>query len=332
MKSLVTGASGFLGRALVAALRTRGDEVRTFARRDLPPLDAGVEHHRGDVQDAAAVQAAVAGCDRVFHVAADVGSSGPRSRFHATNVVGTRHVLAACHAAGVPDLVFTSTPSVVFGRADLEGVDESIPYPDRHLAHYPATKAEAERLVRAAHGSTLRTVSVRPHIVWGPGDTSLLPRLLARAHRLRRIGDPAKRTDTTFIDDAIAAHLAAADALRARPEVVGGRAYFISSGEPIPIWTFVDHILEAAGHPPVRGHVPRPLALAAGWLAETVHHLRRAPGEPVLSRWTVHALSSSHWFDISAARRDLGYAPRVPLEAGLRRLRAWCDAQRPSAV
>lgn len=332
MKSLVTGATGFVGKALVAALRERGDAVRTFARRELPSRDPGIEHHRGDIQDAAAVRAAVAGCDRVFHVAADVGSSGPHARFHATNVLGTQHVLAACRAEGVAELVYTSTPSVVFGRADLEGVDESVPYPRRHLASYPATKAEAERLVSAAHGPELRTVSVRPHIVWGPGDTSLLPRLLARAHRLRRIGDPTKCTDVTFIDDAVAAHLAAADALRSRPEVVGGRAYFVSSGEPIPIWTFVDRVLEAAGYPPVRGHVPRTLALAAGWLAETLHRLRGAPGEPVLSRWTVHALSSSHWFDISAARRDLGYAPQVSIEDGLQRLRAWCDAQRSSSA
>lgn len=324
MKSLVTGGGGFVGRALVHALLARGDEVRTFARRDLPHLVAmGVEHHRGDLRDPGAVRRAVDGCNRVFHVAAHVASTGPYAVFHGINVEGTTHVLEACRARGVTQLIYTSTPSVVFGRYDLEGVDESTPYPARHLASYPATKAEAERRVRAANDGALHTICLRPHIVWGPGDTSLLPRLLERAHRLRRIGARDKKTDITFIDDAISAHLAAARALAEAPERVGGRAYFISGGEPVEIWTFIDRILQAAGRPRVRGQIPRSLALAAGWVAETVHRIRRAPGEPALSRWTVHALSTSHWFDISAACRDLGYAPQVGLDEGLERLRDW---------
>lgn len=325
MKALVTGGGGFLGRALCSALHRRGDTVTTFARGDYPALAAlGVRQHRGDLADPAAIADAVAGHDVVFHVAARVGAAGSWDAFHRANVVGTRNVVAACREHAVPRLVFTSTPSVVFGHGDLEGVDESAPYAERFDAHYPRSKAEAERLVLAASDDTLRTIALRPHIVWGPGDTSLLPRLLERAPRLRRIAGPPKKTDQTFIDDAVAAHLRAADAL-ASPDAarVAGRAYFVSSGEPVEVWSFIDRLLAAAGRPPIRRTVSPGLALAAGWLFETVHGLTGSPGEPRLSRWIVRELSTSHWFDITAARRDLGYAPSVSVDEGLRRLQTW---------
>lgn len=320
MKALVTGGTGFLGGALVTALRERGDDVTSFARREDP--DLGVPQHRGDVCDRDALDRAVAGCDVVFHVAAKVGAAGPWEDFHAANVIGTRNVIEACRAHAVPRLVYTSTPSVVFDHRDLEGVDESTPYAERFDAHYPRSKAEAERLVLAAHGDDLRTIALRPHIVWGPGDTSLLPRLIERAPKLRRIAGPPKKTDQTFIDDAVAAHLRADEALRSDARV-GGRAYFVSSGEPIEIWTFIDRMLAAAGHPPIRRTVSPGLALAAGFVFETVHALAGGRGEPRLSRWIVRELTTSHWFDISAARRELGYAPKVSIDEGLRRLQAW---------
>jgi nucleoside-diphosphate-sugar epimerase len=323
MRALVTGGGGFLGRALVKALRDRGDDVATFARGDYPDLAAlGAEPHRGDLVDAAAIARAVEGCDVVFHVAAKVGAAGSWDAFHTANVVGTRNVIAACREHGVSRLVYTSTPSVVFGHHDLEGVDESAPYAEHFDAHYPRSKAEAEREVLAASDDTLRTIALRPHIVWGPGDTSLLPRLIERAPKLRRIGGPPKKTDQTFIDDAVAAHLRAADVL-ATDRSVAGRAYFVTSGEPIEIWSFIDRMLAAAGHPPIRKTVRPGLALAAGFVFETVHALTGSRGEPRLSRWIVRELTTSHWFDITAARRDLGYAPRVTIDEGLRRLEAW---------
>jgi nucleoside-diphosphate-sugar epimerase len=268
------------------------------------------------------VRRAVEGADAVFHVAAKVGLEGTRAEFWAANVTGTEILLDACQALGVSRLVFTSTPSVVIGHEDIEGGDESLPYPERFAAFYPETKAEAERRVRAASGETLQTVSLRPHLVYGPGDTSLHPRILARAKRLRRIGQGGKRTDVTFIDDAVQAHLLAEAALRARPEVVGGQAYFVTGGEPIEIWTLVDRLLEAGGKPRLRKTISKRAALAAARVAETVHRWTGARGEPVLSTWVVHELTSSHWFDISAARRDLGYIPRVGLDEGLARVEA----------
>jgi len=321
---LVTGGGGFVGRHLVTALLERGDAVRVFGRSEYPELAAaGAETVQGDITDAEAVRRACEGVEAVFHVAAKVGAAGAYESFHRTNVAGTRHVLDACQDAGVGRMVYTSSPSVVFGHGDLEGVDESTPYPQEYEAFYPQTKAEAERAVLQAATDTLRTVSLRPHIVWGPGDTSLLPRLLERAPRLRRLRGPAKKMDVTFIDDVVQAHLLAEQALRERPEAASGNAYFISSGEPVEIWTFVDAVLGAAGRPPVTKSAPVGAAMFAGWLLETVHRLRGAEGEPRLSRWIVRELSTSHWFDIGAARRDLGYAPRVGLQAGLERLSAW---------
>lgn len=329
MKALVTGGGGFLGRGIVFALLGEGHTVRTLTRGEYPELaGAGVETLQGDIGDAKVVSEAARGCDVVFHVAAMVGAAGAYDDFHRTNVVGTQNVIDACRVRGVGRLIYTSTPSVVFSHEDLEGVDESHPYPESYDAFYPQTKAEAERAVMAASDDALRTVCLRPHIIWGPDDTSLLPRLRERADKLKRIvtSGPPKKMDVTFIDDAVSAHLLAANALKARPNDVGGNAYFISSGEPVEIWAFIDAVLQATGAAPIRGSAPRGLALAAGWVFETAHKLAGASGEPRMSRWIVRELTTSHWFDISAARRDLGYEPQVDLAQGLGKLARWWDA------
>ena len=331
MKALVTGAGGFVGGAVAQGLRARGDEVRGFSRGLHAELSAlGVEQRRGDVADGGAVEDAVRGVDVVFHAAAKVAAAGRYPDFHATNVRGTENVITACRKCGVTVLVCTSTPSVSFGRSDLEGVDESIGYSDHYDALYSRTKAEAERLLLAAASDELRTVALRPHLVWGPRDTSLLPRLVQRGRSgaLRRIDGPAKRTDVTYIDDAVQAHLLAAERLLAGGEAaarVSGKAYFLNSGEPVEIWEFIDRLLAAAGAPPVEKRVSRRAALAAGWVSETVHALTGAKGDPRTSRWIVRELTTARWFDISAARRDLGYEPQVSLDEGMRRLAAWIE-------
>ena len=191
MKALVTGGGGFLGAAIVRGLLARGTAVRSFSRQSYPALDAlGVEQVQGDIADTAAVTAAARGCGVVFHVAAKPGIWGDYAGYHRTNVVGTSSVIAACRAAGVQRLIYTSSPSVVFDGRDMEGVDESVPYPAHYEAHYPRTKALAEQAVIAANDAQLATVSLRPHLIWGPGDNHLLPRMVARARagQLRRIG------------------------------------------------------------------------------------------------------------------------------------------------
>jgi nucleoside-diphosphate-sugar epimerase len=322
MTALVTGGGGFLGGAVVRQLVARGAAVRSFSRQRYPALDSlGVEQHQGDLADAAAVARAVAGCEIVFHVAAKAGIWGPAAEYHAANVTGTRNVLGACRAHGVRRLVFTSSPSVVGAGHAIEGGDESLPYSRRYLAHYPRTKAEAERAVLAASGPDLAAVSLRPHLIWGPGDHHLIPRLLARARagQLRQIGDGTNRVDVTYIDNAAAAHVLAGDRLAAGAPIAG-KAYFVSQGAPVTLWPFINRILALAGLPPVTRRIPARLANAAGAVLEALYRLLGRRDEPRMTRFLALQLSTSHWFDISAARRDLGYEPTVSIEEGLRRL------------
>lgn len=322
MKALVTGGGGFLGGVIVRQLLARGDEVRSLARGAYPELEAlGVEVLRGDLSDGASVSKAVAGCDVVFHVAAKAGVWGSRASFEQANVEGTRNVLEACRAHGVSKLVYTSTPSVVSAGGDVEGVDESAPYPERFEAEYPRTKAIAERLVLEANGPTLATVALRPHLIWGPGDTQFIPRLVARAKagRLRLVGDGRALVDVIYVDNAAEAHLLAADRL-SPGSPVAGRAYFLSQGEPVAVADMINGLLEAAGLPPVTKRVSPGVAYAAGATMEFLYGALRLKAEPPMTRFLAKQLSTAHWFDISAARRDLGYQPRVSTQEGLRRL------------
>ena len=322
MFALITGGGGFLGRAIVERLLARGDRVRIFARGEYPDLTRrGVEVVRGDLTTAAAVSDAVRGVDVVYHVAAKAGVWGPDADYFDTNVNGTRAVLLACRAYGVRRLVHTSSPSVVFNGRDMEGVDESVPLARHFHAAYPKSKAEAEALVLGANGPDLATVALRPHLIWGPGDPHLVRRILERGPSLRRIGRSNPKVDSVYIDNAADAHVLAADRL-APGGPIAGRAYFITNGEPMPVWDLINAILAAGGKPPVTRTVPRWLARFAATVLETGYRLSNRREEPRLTRFVVEELCAAHWFDISAARRDLGYAPTVSIAEGLRRLTA----------
>ncbi len=322
MKALVTGGGGFLGTAICRQLILAGADVLNFSRGAYPHLEAlGVRTFRGDLADREAVSEAARGRNIVFHAGAKAGLWGPYEEYRCVNVDGTRNVIDACRERGISRLVYTSSPSVVFSGVDLEGVDESVPYPDRFEAHYPATKAEAERLVVAANGPELATVSLRPHLIWGPGDNHLLPRIVARrkAGTLRRVSGAPKRVDSIYIDNAAEAHLLAADRLKPGSKIAG-KVYFISNGEPLPVWDLIDRFLAAAHLSPVDKSVSPRLAYAAGAVLETVYGLLGITAEPRMTRFLARELSTAHWFDISAARRDLGYTPKVSIKEGLRRL------------
>jgi nucleoside-diphosphate-sugar epimerase len=322
VNALVTGGGGFLGGAIVHRLLARGDQARSLSRRRYADLDAlGVAQHQGDVADAGAVAEAAKGCDTVFHVAARAGLGGRYRDYHRTNVAGTENMLAACRRLGIRRLVCTSSPSVVFDGRDMEGVNESAPYPAHYLAAYPQTKALAEQAVRAANGPELATVALRPHLIWGPGDNHLVPRLLARARagRLRRIGRDSKLIDSVYIDNAAEAHLLAADRLFPGSPIAG-KVYFITNGEPLPVWDLVNRILAAAGLGPVTRSVPFPIAYGVGWVLEKAFALLGGEREPPMTRFLASELTTAHWFDITAARRDLGYEPQVSIAEGLRRM------------
>ncbi|MFO0945456.1 MAG: NAD-dependent epimerase/dehydratase family protein [Planctomycetota bacterium] len=328
MRALVTGGGGFLGSAIARKLAARGDEVRSFSRSRYPELETlGIHCYEGDITDADAVRDAARGCDVVFHVAAKPGVWGPYIDYFRTNVLGTQNVIDACRRLGIRKLVHTSSPSVVFDGRDMEGVNESVPYPEHFEAAYPKTKAIAERAVLDANGSSLATVALRPHLIWGPGDNHLIPRLIARAkaRQLRRIGGRNPKVDSVYVDNAADAHLLAADRLQPGAPLAG-RAYFITQGEPMPVWDLVDAILKAHGLPPVKGTVPTWLAIALGGALEGIHQLLNLAREPRMTRFVARELSTAHWFDISAAKRDLGYEPRVSTAEGLRRLASFANA------
>lgn len=325
MKALVTGGGGFLGGAVVRLLHQRGDSVRSLTRSVYPWLDElGVEQALGNLADPDAVDKAVAGCDIVFHTAAKAGVWGRYSEFAETNVTGTANVIAACRRHGVRRLVYTSTPSVVHHGGDIEGGNESLPYARRFEAYYPETKAVAEKAVLAANGPDLATVALRPHLIWGPSDPHLIPRILTRARegKLRRIGSRSVKVDATYIDNAADAHLLAGDRLDVG-SAVAGKAYFISNDEPVELWPFIDRILAAGGLPPLARSVPAWQARTAGRVLQTLYWLLRIPGEPPMTLFVAHQLSTSHWYDIGAAKRDLGFAPAVSIEEGLRRTSEW---------
>lgn len=324
MKALVTGGGGFLGSHLVAALRRRGDEVRVLARGDYPALrELGVETVRGDIVDAGATARACEGVDVVFHTAAKAGGWGDPKEFEAVNVTGTDNVVAGCKAAKVRALVHTSSPSVVHADHDIEGANESIPYAAHFTAHYPRTKAISEQRALAASDASLAVVALRPHFIWGPGDRHLLPRLISRAKtgRLKQIGARDPKSDTIYIDNCVHAHLLAADKLLAGAPL-GGKAYFVSDDAPIGVWTMANAMLGCAGLGPVGRPVPAGVAYGVGALLEGAHWLFRIEKEPLLTRFAASELSHAQWFDIGAAKRDLGYAPVVTIEEGLKRTAA----------
>ncbi len=322
MKTLVTGGGGFLGGAIVRMLRDRGHEVVALGRHSYPELDAvGVRCIQADIRNAVDLKQACRNIDFVFHTAALAAIWGPRRVFHEINVVGTRNVIDACRQQGVGRLVFTSSPSVVFGEDDLCGVDESQPYPPRYLAHYPETKAAAEQLVLGANGSELATVALRPHLIWGPGDPHLIPRVIdqARRGRLRRVGDGTNLVDITYIDNAASAHVLAAEALSVGSPCAG-RAYFISQGEPVAIWPWLGKVLRRAGAPAITKSISYAAARRAGAILEALHRCVGSRREPRMTRFMASQLAKSHYFDISSARRDFGYEATVSADDGLDRL------------
>jgi nucleoside-diphosphate-sugar epimerase len=319
MKVLVTGGGGFLGGRIAQLLWERGDSVLVFGRNRYPRHEqTGVPTMQGDVRDPQAVRQACMGMEAVIHTAALAGLGGKRRDFWSINVEGTRHVIDACRAAGVPKLVYTSSPSVVCGAEDLNGVDESQPYPRRYLAWYPAAKAAAERLVLTANDSSLATVALRPHLIFGPGDPHLLPRVVDRARRgrLAQVGRGDNLVDVTYVDNAARAHLAAVDRL-SPGAACAGRPYFITQGEPLRLWNWLNRVLEAVGAPTVKRRIGYHAAYAMGICCERLFFPFFRGGELPMTRFLAVQLGKSHYFRIDAARRDLAYEVQTTTDEGL---------------
>lgn len=324
-KILVTGGGGFIGKALVLALRELGAEVQVFGRSRYPELEAlGIPCIQGDICDQAAVWQAIAGKSLVFHVAAKAGIWGPCAEYMAINYQGSEHVLAACKSEEVGALVYTSTPSVVFNRGDLCGADESLPYASRPLCAYAASKILAERAVLAANSARLKTLAIRPHLVWGPGDNNLIPRLVERgqAGQLAIVGAGSNRVDITYIDNAVYAHLLAAENLCTSASAAG-EAFFIGQEAPVNLWQWINALFTRLGIAPITRQVPLPLAYGAGAVLELGHHLLRPRQEPRMTRFLALQLAKSHWFSHAKAERLLGYRPLVDTANGTHNLVNW---------
>ena len=319
MKVLVTGGGGFLGSAICRQLLARGDEVIAYQRsaaNDLEKLGARVV--RGDITDADCLNTAAQGVDAIIHTAAKAGLSVNYDDYHAANVTGTKTVLSTCRRNQIKMLVFTSSPSVTHSDGDIEGGDETLPYPETYNSPYPKTKALAEQMVMAANSPELHTVSLRPHLIWGPGDSHLLPKLLERAKSGKlKLPGPDKLIDTVYIDNAARAHLLALDKLVTQPETAAGKTYFISNDEPVSQSRIIGGLLKAAGIEVEIQAISPLLAKAAGTLLETGWKIFAIKSEPPLTRWSAEHLSTAHWYDISAAKKDLAYTAEVSIAQGL---------------
>lgn len=330
MKVLVTGGGGFIGLALVRRLIKMGLEVSTFSRSiHADHKNLGVKIYAGNLADYEVIEKACSGIEAVFHVAGKVGIWGSYNEFYQTNVVGTENLIRACLKTGVKKLVFTSSASVIFDGSNLEGVDESIEYPVRPVSNYTATKAIAEQLILNANSNQLKTVSLRPHVVWGPGDTHLIPGILQRAKsgKLRKIGTKSFLIDTTFIDNLIDAEILALQSLDSNSKVCG-KPFFITNNEPIEIWKFINSILQTADIKPIQKAISKNYALIATCLLEKYHNTFHLKNEPYITRFVIQELCSHHWFNISAAKTMLGYKPKTSFNDGMLILRNFFKEKR----
>jgi 2-alkyl-3-oxoalkanoate reductase len=321
---LVTGASGMLGRGVAGALADRGDRVTVLQRR---PAGLGLPEMLTDISDVAAVRTAVSNQDAVIHLAAKVNVVGPEAEYERINVHGTRSVVNACLTAGVRRLVHVSSPSVAHAGSSLigHGADPADPVAAR--GPYARSKAAAELIALDADSGELAVVAVRPHVVWGPGDTQLVARVVDRARRGRLpiIGSGAALVDTTYVDNAVEALIAALDhCVDAR-----GQALVVTNGEPRPVAELIAAICRAAGVPEPSWRVPVGLARAGGTAVESLWTLTqglrrgRTDDDPPLTRFLVEQLSTAHWFDQRLARQVLQWQPRVSLDEGFAELQRW---------
>ncbi|MCB1124499.1 MAG: NAD-dependent epimerase/dehydratase family protein [Verrucomicrobiae bacterium] len=321
---LVTGGGGFLGRYVVKKLLDKGYAVRVLGRSPQPELkEWGVDVIRGDIRDTKIVRAAAKGVEGIQHIAAKAGVWGRWEDYYQINVEGTRNVLHACRELGVDRLVYTSTPSVVFNGEPLRGVDESQPYGRDWLCHYAHTKRIAEEEVLRANdprGTGLRTIALRPHLIWGVGDNHLIPRVIERAKKgkLRVVGDGSNKVDIVHVQNAADAQIRAQVALEREESC--GQPYFISQGEPVVLWNWINDLLEKLAIPRIEKQISLDTAYRAGAVMETVWKTFRLKGEPPMTRFVATELAKDHFFDITAARQNLGYQPSVSIEEGVEEL------------
>jgi len=321
---LVTGGGGFVGSHIVRQLLERGVECLVLGRNSYPEMEEqGVTCLTGDICDASFVNESFHDVDTVFHVAALAGIWGKWEDYYRINVQGTENVIDACLKNNVQNLVYTSTPSVVFNGQDIVNGDEQLPYADKFLCHYAKSKVMAEKLVLKSDSlnGNFKACAIRPHLVWGPGDPHLIPRLLERGRQgqLKKVGNCTNLVDISYVENVAEAHILAALNLDTEG-TAAGKAYFISQGEPVNLWQWIDELFERKKVPPIRSRVPFFLAYAAGGVLEALHHVFAPGKEPRMTRFVAEQLAKSHCFSIARAQKDFGYTVRVSTSDGMDRL------------
>ncbi|PID72547.1 MAG: 3-beta hydroxysteroid dehydrogenase [Desulfobulbus propionicus] len=328
-KVLVTGGGGFIGKGIVRALLSRGCQVTVVGRNPYPDLtQLGVRCLQGDIQDQSFLLQAFSGMDTVFHVAAKAGIWGSKASYFGINVNGTKNVIGACLHNNISVLVYTSTPSVVFDRAPINGGNEQLAYAKRPLCHYAASKIAAEKMVLQANDETLRTTAIRPHLVWGPGDRQLVPRLVERGRQaqLKIVGDGVNKVDISYIDNVVHAHILAAENLH-NEATAAGEAFFIGQQEPVELWDWINVLFAQLGVPKVEQRVAFPVAYLAGAVLEAGYTILGKNEEPGMTRFLAHQLAHSHWFAHTKAEQILRYKEQVNTTQGVANLVAWIKEQ-----
>ncbi len=326
-KVFITGGGGFLGKAIVKMLVNKNYSVKSFSRNFYQELDElGVEQIQGNLVNLGQISKSCIDCDLVFHVAAKPGIWGKWDDYFDVNVTGTQNVIAACKKNKIPRLIYTSSPSVVFDGQDMEGADESVPYPEKFEGYYSETKAIAEKMIITETSKDLKTIILRPHLIWGPEDNHLVPGIIKRAKSLKKVGRLDDLVDTIYVDNAADAHILAAEKLK-YDSSLSGNIYFISQDSPISKWKMADEFLKAANLPPINGRVSAKTAYVAGVFFEFIYKLFNIEKDPPMTKFAAKELATSHWFNISKAKKDLGYTPEVSIEQGLQKLKKWFEKQ-----
>lgn len=322
MKVLVTGGGGFLGSAICRQLYELGHEVIAYQRRPAAHLESlGIQSVQGDITDKNLLSAACRGCEAIVHTAGKAGVWGKPVDYHRINVQGTQNVIDVCRERGIRWLVHTSSPSIVHSGGDISGGDESIPIAGHFTAPYPETKAEAEKRVITANCESLKTTALRPHLIWGPGDPHILPRLAEKAQGgSLALPGPDKIIDTIFVENAAQAHVMALEELSSTARCAG-KAYFVTNNEPMPQGEIIGKLLAAIGIEAKIRAVPVGIAKTAGAVCETAWKVFGLKSEPLVTRFSVEQLATAHWFDTSAAENDFAYTPKYTIAEGLEILR-----------
>lgn len=322
-KVLVTGAGGFLGSYIVRDLKALGTyEIYSFSRGKYQKLDEmGVIQKQGDLARYEDVEKALEGMDAVIHTASMVGMWGRYQDFYKTNVTGTENIIRACKKHHIKKCVYTSTPSVAFGNESLCGVDESVGYPEQYLSMYAETKAYAEKMMLMANSAHFSTVAIRPHLIFGPGDLNLVPRVVeaAKAGRLKIVGDGENLVDVTYVENASMVHVMALEKL-SPDSAIAGKAYFLGQG-PIKLWDFTNDLLVRSGLSPISKKIPFKLAYFIGLMIETVLKLiGKFDIHPPMTRFVALQLGKSHYYSHHNLEHDLGFKPKFTIEEGLDKL------------